>query len=322
MDRRRIEIQDDEIDLAVVFKTLFDYKFTIVIITFIFLLIGVIYAITSTKWLKTTAIVEVGHHFTNNNEQYIANFSNFRNDVLAYGISVLDQNETDFKDIYVDYNLTTKDDSANKVFEDGFYAINIIGKNKDKSLEKIDEILKQITIKHKNNLEYILAQKSIDLEILNKNIEDTKNIILANANYQIKILQEEAPKIAEKIEQISKILIEKDNIENKEAVSSIQIGGSDYGLSSLIQYRNNIITNSISDASTRLFDIQMLLENMIKQKNDLEKDIKDGYRNTKVMSVATTPEKNKNLLIIAILTFIGFFVSIFSVLVWNVVKKI
>lgn len=319
---KQVISQEDEIDLGAIFATLFKYKFHIITVTLMFLFIGMLYAFISTKWLKTTAIVEVAHHFANNKEQYIADFSKFRNDVLAYGNSILDQNESEFKNIYVDNNLTDKSDKKiDKTLGYGFYAINIVSKNKDKSLDKISEILKSISLKYENELVYIITQKSVDLQILNKNIQDTRDIILADANYQIQTLKNEAPKIAEKIEQITKVLIDKNNKDEMHATYTTQIGGSDYGLSSLIQYRNNMITNSMSAANAKLFEIQTTLEKLVKQKNILEKDIKDGYENTKIVSVATTPEKNKNLLIIAIMTFIGFFVSIFGVLVWDVIRK-
>lgn len=203
----------------------------------------------------------------------------------------------------------------------GFYAIQIVGKDAQKLIQKINDILKPIVTKHRNDLEYIIMQKSIDLGLLNKRIEGTKNIILKDAEYQIKTLQEEALKIFMKIEQIIKVLVEKDEKKNPIATYITQIGGSDYELSSLIQYRNDMITNLIPSANTKLFDIQMLLENFTKQKNDLEDDIKNMYIDTRIVSIFTTVEKNKNLLIIAILGFIGLFVSIFSVLVWDVVKK-
>ncbi|WP_311337064.1 Wzz/FepE/Etk N-terminal domain-containing protein [Campylobacter ureolyticus] len=320
MNKEEVIIQDDEINLAKIFKTLYDYKLQIIAITICFMLLGVLYAFVSTKWFKTTAIVEVGHHFTNNNEQYINDFSEFRGDVLAYGISIFDQNETDFENLYVDYNLTDKKDSVDKILGNGFYAISLVGVYEDKSIQKINEILKPIVAKHKKSLEYIMMKKSIDLGVLNKNIKDTQEIILSDVNYQIKTLKEEAPKIDNKIEQITKILVEKDT-KQLGSTYTTQIGGSDYGLSSLIQYRNNMITNSVSAASKRLFDTQMQLENLINQKKYLEDDINEGFVDTKIVSIATTPEKNKNILIIAILTFIGLFVSIFGVLVWVAVKN-
>lgn len=109
MIEEKIETQGDEIDLANIIKTLYDYKNIIILVTLSFIFLGVLYAFVSTKWLKTTAIVEVGHHFTNNNEQYVSDFSKFKGDVLAYGVSVFDQNESEFKDLYVDYNFTKND---------------------------------------------------------------------------------------------------------------------------------------------------------------------------------------------------------------------
>lgn len=321
MNKEEILIKDDEIDLAKVFKTLYDYKLQIIAITICFMLLGVLYAFVSTKWFKTTAIVEVGHHFTNNNEQYISNFSEFRGDVLAYGMSIFDKNETNFKNLYVDNNITDKGDNVEKSLGRGFYAISLVGAYDDKSVQKINEILKPIIISNRKKLEYSMMKKNMDLNILNKNINDTKDIVLEDAVSQIKTINEEAPKIDNKIEQITKILVEKDT-KQLGSTYTTQIGGSDYGLSSLIQYRNNMITTSLSNANKKLYDTQMSLENLLNQKKYLEDDINEGFVDTKIVSIATTPEKNKNILIIAILSFIGLFVSIFGVLIYNIVKNI
>lgn len=320
MNKEENLIKDDEIDLGEVFKALFDYKFQIIGVTFCFMLLGVAYSFMTTKWLKTTAIVEVGHTFNNNQKEYISDFSEFRGDVLANGISIFDKNETNFNNLYVDNNLTDKGDNVEKSLGRGFYVISLVGVYDDKSVQKINEILKPIIMNNRKKLEYSMMKKNMDLSILNKNINDTKDIVLEDAISQIKTINEEAPKIDNKIEQITKILVEKDT-KQLGSTYTTQIGGSDYGLSSLIQYRNNMITTSLSNANKKLYDTQMSLENLLNQKKYLENDINEGFVDTKIVSIATTPEKNKNILIIAILSFVGFFVSIFGVLVWNAVRK-
>lgn len=320
MDKKEILIKDDEIDLVELFKTLFDYKFQIIGVTICFMLLGVAYSFMATKWLKTTAIVEVGHTFNNNQKEYIIDFSEFKGDVLANGMPIFDKNETNFKNLYVDNNLTDKGDNVEKSLGKGFYVISLVGADDDKSVQKINEILKPIIINNRKKLEYKMMKKNMDLSILNKNINDTKDIVLEDAISQIKTINEEAPKIDNKIEQITKILVEKDT-KQLGSTYTTQIGGSDYGLSSLIQYRNNMITTSLSNANKKLYDTQMSLENLLNQKKYLENDINEGFVDTKIVSIATTPEKNKNILIIAILTFIGLFVSIFGVLVWVAVKN-
>ncbi|MDU7070561.1 Wzz/FepE/Etk N-terminal domain-containing protein [Campylobacter ureolyticus] len=321
MNKEEILIKDDEIDLSEVFRTLFDYKFQIIGVTICFMLLGVAYSFMATKWFKTTAIVEVGHTFNNNKKEYISDFSEFRGDVLANGMSIFDKNETNFKNLYVDNNLTDKGDNIEKSLGKGFYAISLVGAYDDKSVQKINEILKPIIISNRKKLEYSMMKKNMDLNILNKNINDTKDIVLEDAVSQIKTINEEAPKIDNKIEQITKILVEKDT-KQLGSTYTTQIGGSDYGLSSLIQYRNNMITTSLSNANKKLYDTQMSLENLLNQKKYLEDDINEGFVDTKIVSIATTPEKNKNILIIAILSFIGLFVSIFGVLIYNIVKNI
>ncbi len=320
MNKEEILIKNDEIDLGKVFKTLFDYKFQIIGVTICFMLLGIAYSFMATKWLKTTAIVEVGHTFNNNQKEYIIDFSEFKGDVLANGMPIFDKNETNFKNLYVDNNLTDKGDNVEKSLGKGFYVISLVGADDDKSVQKINEILKPIIINNRKKLEYKMMKKNMDLSILNKNINDTKDIVLEDAISQIKTINEEAPKIDNKIEQITKILVEKDT-KQLGSTYTTQIGGSDYGLSSLIQYRNNMITTSLSNANKKLYDTQMSLENLLNQKKYLENDINEGFVDTKIVSIATTPEKNKNILIIAILTFIGLFVSIFGVLVWVAVKN-
>ena len=82
-----------------------------------------------------------------------------------------------------------------------------------------------------------------------------------------------------------------------------------------------MITTSLSNANKKLYDTQISLENLLNQKKYLEDDINEGFVDTKIISIATIPEKNKNILIIAVLTLVGFFISLFGVLVWNAVKN-
>lgn len=159
MNKEEILIKNDEIDLGKVFKTLFDYKFQIIGVTICFMLLGIAYSFMATKWLKTTAIVEVGHTFNNNQKEYIIDFSEFKGDVLANGMPIFDKNETNFKNLYVDNNLTDKGDNVEKSLGKGFYVISLVGADDDKSVQKINEILKPIIINNRKKLEYKMMKK-------------------------------------------------------------------------------------------------------------------------------------------------------------------
>ena len=78
MNKEENLIKDDEIDLVELFKTLFDYKFKIIGLTFCFMFLGVAYSFMATKWFKTTAIVEVGHTFNNNKKSTLVIFQNLK----------------------------------------------------------------------------------------------------------------------------------------------------------------------------------------------------------------------------------------------------
>lgn len=111
-----IYIQDDEIDLAELFRTLFNYKFVILGITIVFSFIGVLYSITATKWYRTVAVVEVGYTKTNNVKNYISNYDEFRVDVLASGAEILDNLNVEFDGIYVDDNVSLSKKRGGEIF--------------------------------------------------------------------------------------------------------------------------------------------------------------------------------------------------------------
>lgn len=112
--------------------------------------------------------------------------------------------------------------------------------------------------------------------------------------------------------------------QNKQVISSTyntQVGSSDYGLSSLIQYRNSMIRDSVRISNEKLFNLEATLTEKNNQKLRLENDISFGYKDTSIKSIANLNVANNDKLVILILTLLGFFISVFSVLIWDVVKK-
>lgn len=283
-----------------------------------------LYSFTATKWYRTVAVVEVGYTKTNNVKNYIRNYDEFRVDVLASGAEVLDNLNIEFNGIYVDDDVSLSKKRGGKekslLLGNGFYAIEIISTDTNKSIHKINEILKPIIIKNRNDLEYALKDKILALNTLDSDINRTKNILLSDAKYQLDTIKKEAPKIEAKIEEISNIL----SNQNKQVISSTyntQVGSSDYGLSSLIQYKNNMIRDFVRISNEKLFNLEATLLEKNNQKLRLENDISFGYKDTSIKSIANLNVANNDKLVILILTLLGFFISVFSVLIWDVVKK-
>ncbi|NLK67268.1 MAG: hypothetical protein GX282_07330 [Campylobacteraceae bacterium] len=152
---KEVYIQDDEIDLGALFKTIFDYKHIVIGITLVFMVLGVFYASMQTKWFKTIAVVEVGHTMVNNEKNYITSYNKFSNDVLSLGASVIDDENTVFKSISVDHNITLDDEDI-LILGNGFYAISLVGSDKDASTSEINKIIDSIVLEHKIDLEYAM----------------------------------------------------------------------------------------------------------------------------------------------------------------------
>jgi len=158
------------------------------------------------------------------------------------------------------------------------------------------------------------------LDLLRQDIARTENILLTDANYQLETINKEAPMIEEKINQITEILVNQ-NTKDISSTYNTQIGSSDYGLSSLIQYRDSMIRGSISGINAKIFELEAILANKKDQYFHIEEDIKDGYVNTEIKSIATISMPNKKILIVAILAFVGFFIGVFSALIYGAVKN-
>lgn len=216
--------RDDEIDLVELFATLWNGKIKIIVITVVFLVVGILYTLIATSWYKASALVEVGYYNTNENGV-------IKNVMLEEPKNIIEKLKTRYIDLLKDVEDKDVDvKSVNEIKNNNkFFSIEVLGKSNEKAVKMIDEMLQSVSDEHKKIIDgYISSQKvklaNIDRQIkflqnnkiveVQSQIDNVKQIIIPKLDKQIKYAQETTIPLAKQdLKNIDDIILK--NIEEK-----------------------------------------------------------------------------------------------------------
>ncbi len=305
-------LQEDEIDLRELFKTLWKYKIFILVFTFVITILSIIYVSLKTPTYQVTALVELGSYKTESDQDVI--------------IDNADNLSKKLTTIFIDLkkNLENKNFEITKIVTvkgmKNFIEISSEASSNTQAIEGLNEVIEHIKSEHSKLLDDVKEKNEFQLKNISlsiKNIEEDKlvNIEKKIELYQQNILnlEEQMVSVTETLKNINKLdpaisalkLMEKRDISN-----AIILNKSN--LYDLIEEKENLINIEIN----KLLDRKKILETL---------SLPHNLKNSEVVGsilVNEHPIKPKKSLIVIVAFITGFIVSIFLVFFIQFVNNI
>lgn len=299
MNKEENLIKDDEIDLVELFKTLWGYKIIIFLVSFLFVVLGAIYAfVIATPKYEVSATFENGYYKTSiSNKTPINDKSSMINTLNVKFIDELkNRSDLDFK-----FNSIKDIEKSNN------FKIVILANSNEIGTSRMNEVLNFLEKNDQKNIDNYVKNIKQQIEILknqNLNLESNKN------NFEIRInnLKQTIKEFDNQLNSLSK----KDDLSSQTQFNKL------IDLKNISNLEISAIEKNIMDLDSDYFQNKSYIL-------ELEKKIEPGnIQKTHILSNIVTyeePVKPKKALILLISCFVGLFVSIFGVLIWDSVKN-
>ncbi|MCT7464928.1 Wzz/FepE/Etk N-terminal domain-containing protein [Aliarcobacter cryaerophilus] len=291
-------LQEDEIDLRELFKTIWDKKVFIIVFTFVITLIAAIYAYNKTPIYEAKALLEIGEYKKNPVDDAVA---------LEKKLST----------IFIDMEKNLKDKTSeisNISVVKGLKNFLEIKSESTSNEEAKNEILKVLTFvqnEHEKILDDVKKQKEMELRNIDLQISDIKSKSVDLIDKKIENNIKNLKSLEEQLKQID---------ENLKKIDTLNPS-----LAALKLMEKRDITNSINTITIQNFELESkkdeLLTTTLYKLEESKKIIElsllpHNYKNTQIVGEIMTndfPTKPKKQLIVAVAFVTGFIISIFLV---------
>ena len=299
MNKEENLIKDDEIDLVELFKTLWGYKIIIFLVTFLFMILGAIYVfVIATPKYEVSTTFENGYYKTSiSNKTPINDKSSIINTLNVKFMDEL-KNRSD-----LDFKFT----SIKDIEKSNNFRIVILANSNEIGTSKMNEVLNFLEENDQKNIDNYVKNIKQQIEILknqNLNLESNKN----NFEMQINSVKQTIKEFDNQLNSLSK----KDDLSSQTQFNKL------IDLKNISNLEISAIEKNIMDLDSDYFQNKSYIL-------ELEKKIEPGnIQKTHILSNIVTyeePVKPKKALILLISCFVGLFVSIFGVLIWDSVKN-
>ena len=299
-------LQEDEIDLRELFKTILDKKVFIVIFTLVITILAAIYAYNKTPIYEAKALVEIGEYKKNPVDDAVA---------LEKKLST----------IFIDMEKNLKDKTSqisNISVVKGLKNFLEIKSEATSNEEAKNEILKVLTFvqnEHEKILDDVKKQKEMELRNIDLQISDIKSKSVDLIDKKIENNIKNLKSLEEQLKQVD---------ENLKKIDSLNPS-----LAALKLMEKRDITNSINTITIQNFELESkkdeLLTTTLYKLEESKKIIElsllpHNYKNTQIVGEIMTndfPTKPKKILIVAVAFVTGFIISIFLVFLFNFIKQ-
>ena len=296
-------LEEDEIDLKELFKTIWAKKIFIVIFTLVVTILAGFYAYSKTPIYEAKALLEIGEYKINNTSKiFVDDASNL---------------EKKLSTLFVDMEKNLKDKTSeisNISVVKGLKNFLEIKSESTSNEEAKNEILKVLTFvqnEHEKILDDVKKQKEMELRNIDLQISDikSKSVDLIDKKIEnniknLKSLEEQLKQIDENLKKIDTLnpslaalkLMEKRDITN--SINTITIQNFE-----LESKKDELLTTNLYtlEESKKIIELSLLPHN---------------YKNTQIVGEIMTndfPTKPKKSLIVAVAFVTGFIISIFLV---------
>ena len=299
-------IQEDEIDLKELFKTIWAKKIFIVIFTLVVTILAGFYAYSKTPIYEAKALLEIGEYKKNPVDDAVA---------LEKKLST----------IFIDMEKNLKDKTSeisNISVVKGLKNFLEIKSESTSNEEAKNEILKVLTFvqnEHEKILDDIKKQKEMELRNIDLQISDIKSKSVDLIDKKIENNIKNLKSLEEQLKQID---------ENLKKIDTLNPS-----LAALKLMEKRDITNSINTITIQNFELESkkdeLLTTTLYKLEESKKIIElsllpHNYKNTQIVGEIMTndfPTKPKKKLIVAVAFVTGFIISIFLVFLFNFIKQ-
>ena len=293
-------LEEDEIDLKELFKTIWAKKIFIVIFTLVVTILAGFYAYSKTPIYEAKALLEIGEYKKNPVDDAVA---------LEKKLST----------IFIDMEKNLKDKTSeisNISVVKGLKNFLEIKSESTSNEEAKNEILKVLTFvqnEHEKILDDVKKQKEMELRNIDLQISDIKSKSVALIDKKIENNIKNLKSLEEQLKQVD---------ENLKKIDSLNPS-----LAALKLMEKRDITNSINTITIQNFELEskkdeLLTTNLYKleeSKKIIELSLlPHNYKNTQIVGEIMTndfPTKPKKSLIVAVAFVTGFILSIFLVFV-------
>jgi len=306
MENRRV-IEEDEIDLVELFKTLVKRKWFIVIFTMAVTVLAVVYAYMKTPIYEVKALVEIGSYKVDNN-------NNNNNRILLDNATQLVRK---LNVIFIDIVKNEKDRES-KISSisipkkaKNFIEIKSESISNELAIKEIQKVITYIQSKHKRVLSDIKKNRELEIKNIDMQIENIKTKELGFLEEEIKLAQDNISKYKKDLNEI-KIEIKSQKKLNPTFAAlslmekrdlNVQVRTLEKSIIKLKVQKNRLLTSGIN----QLIERKNILESMLLPYN---------YKNSEVVGKIITndyPIKPKKKLIVVVAFVTGFILSIFLV---------
>ena len=293
-------LEEDEIDLKELFKTIWAKKIFIVIFTLVVTILAGFYAYSKTPIYEAKALLEIGEYKKNPVDDAVA---------LEKKLST----------IFIDMEKNLKDKTSqisNISVVKGLKNFLEIKSESTSNEEAKNEILKVLTFvqnEHEKILDDVKKQKEMELRNIDLQISDIKSKSVALIDKKIENNIKNLKSLEEQLKQID---------ENLKKIDTLNPS-----LAALKLMEKRDITNSINTITIQNFELESkkdeLLTTTLYKLEESKKIIElsllpHNYKNTQIVGEIMTndfPTKPKKSLIVAVAFVTGFILSIFLVFV-------
>ena len=304
-------LQEDEIDLRELFKTIWARRFFVIAFTLVVTVLAAVYAYTKTPIYEAKALVEIGEYKLNGTTK------NSIDDAVVL--------EKKLSTLFVDMEKNLKDKTSeisNIAIVKGLKNFLEIKSEATSNEEAKNEILKVLTFvqgEHEKILDDVKKQKEMELRNIDLQIFDIKLRTVALIDKKL----ENNIKTLESLQEQLKFVDE-----NLKRIDSLNPS-----LAALKLMEKKDITNSINTLTIQIFDLESkkdeLLTISLYKLEENKKNIESlllphNYKNTQIIGEIMTndfPAKPKKSLIVAVAFVTGFILSIFLVFLINFIRK-
>ena len=313
-------IQEDEIDLKELFKTIWAKKIFIVIFTLVVTILAGFYAYIKTPIYEAKALVEIGEYtldkkISNSDSVTISKFSIDDASVVTRKLTTL----------FIDMEKNLKDKTSeisNISVVKGLKNFLEIKSESTSNEEAKNEILKVLTFvqnEHEKILDDVKKQKEMELRNIDLQISDIKSKSVALIDKKIENNIKNLKSLEEQLKQVD---------ENLKKIDTLNPS-----LAALKLMEKRDITNSINTITIQNFELESkkdeLLTTTLYKLEESKKIIElsllsHNYKNTQIVGEIMTndfPTKPKKKLIVAVAFVTGFIISIFLVFLFNFIKQ-
>ena len=295
-------IQEDEIDLREIFKSIFERKYFILIFTLIITILAIIYVNIKTPIYEAKAVIEIGSYKTESDEvRVVDNLNEFSKKLSTIFIDLRKD------DIEKESEITNI--SISKGMKN-YIEISSQAISNDLALKEIEAVLSFTKDEHGKFL---------------NDIKEKNKIQISNIDNSVKNLQEQIVNIDRKIELYEKNVI---NLEEqmKFVLESLKnINSLDPSIVALKLMEKRDISNDIISNKSQLFDLMIKKESisnleinkLIERKKILESLTLDyNIKNSDIVGkiqINDYPVKPKKTLVVVVSFVTGFILSIFII---------